>query len=320
MKAKDITITLVYRGKLGNEDGAIAAKVIPLTSKIAYTGQPGCSTNPSFLYTIRPDGTDDTRITDADEGRGYVWRANPTWSADGRFLAFNGITSDNRYEIVVVDLTSEEPYPGNIKRVFGDTQCHYLAPSLSPDGTKLVAQRLRMRHPLDGSDLYNALVVFDLSTGTWSFPGGIEFWRDKPYVEQPNWSPRGDQIVFQCRTQTQGSSAIYNIWSIDPQGSQLTRVTDEPHDSRWPTWSPDGEKVLFASKRDGGQTYDMWLMDRTGGNARKLVDWGVDCVSFSFSPDGERIVFQIPGGWLYIDEPGRNGPARPPDHQVQRHS
>ncbi len=300
MKAKDITITLIYRGKLGNEDGAIAAKVLPLTSKIAYTGQPGCSTNPSFLYTILPDGTDDTRITDADEGRGYAWRANPTWSADGRFLAFNGITSDNRYEIVVVDLTSEEPYPGNIKRVFGDTQCHYLAPSLSPDGTKLVAQRLRMRHPPDGSDLYNALVVFDLSTGAWTFPGGIEFWRDKPYVEQPSWSPRGDQIVFQCRTQTQGSSAIYNIWSIDPQGSQLTRVTDEPYDSRWPTWSPDGEKVLFASKRDGGQTYDMWLTDRTGGNARKLVDWGVDCVSFSFSPDGERIVFQIPGGWLYI--------------------
>ena len=299
MKAKDITITLIYRGKLGNEEGAIAAKVIPLTSKIAYTGQPGCSTNPSFLYTIRPDGTNDTRITDADEGRGYAWRANPTWSADGKLLAFNGITSDNRYEIVVVDLTSEEPYPGNIKRVFGDTQCHYLAPSMSPDGAKLVAQRLRMRHPPDGSDLYNALVVFDLSTGAWSFPGGIEFWRDKPYAEQPNWSPRGDQIVFQHRTQTQGSSAIYNIWSIDPEGSQLTRVTDEPYDSRWPTWSPDGEKVLFASKRDGGQTYDMWLMDKTGGNARQLVDWGVDCVSFSFSPDGERIVFQIPGGWLY---------------------
>jgi len=214
-------------------------------------------------------------------------------------LAFNGITSSNRYEIVVVDLASDQRYPGNIKRVLGDPECHYIAPSLSPDGTRLVAQRLMMDHPSGESDLYNALVVFDLNTGAWVFPGGLEFWKDKPHAQQPAWSPKGDAIAFQHMTGVQGSSAVFNIWAIDPEGTQLTRVTDELHDSRWPAWSPDGERVLFGSKRDGGETYDMWLADRAGGNLEPLVDWDTDCVSFSFSPDGEKIVFQVVGGWLY---------------------
>ena len=33
LKARDLKITLVYRGKLGNEDGAVAARVITFTKK-----------------------------------------------------------------------------------------------------------------------------------------------------------------------------------------------------------------------------------------------------------------------------------------------
>ncbi|NLI80359.1 MAG: hypothetical protein GX443_01550 [Deltaproteobacteria bacterium] len=296
---REITLTLVYRGRLGGEDGAVVGKVLPLTSRIAYTCQPGCGSNPSFLHTVRPDGTDDRRLTEGDEGFDYMWRANPAWSGDGRFLAFNGITADNRYEIVVVDLASDVPYPGNIKRVFRDTACHFIAPSFSPDGTKIVAQRLRNRRPPDESDLVNALVILDVETGGWSFPGGIDSWRDKPHAEQPSWSPVGDRIVFQHLGGFDGSGAVFNLWSMRPDGSGMTRLTDDTVDSRRPAWSPDGKKILFASRGGWSPYYNLWVMDGEGGNAEALADFGTDCVHFSLSPGGERLVFQVAGGWIY---------------------
>ncbi len=295
--AKQISFTPIYRGRLGGEDDGVAAKVIPMRSRIAYSGQPGCGVNPSHIYTIGPDGTDDVRVTDDSDG--YAWRESPSWSANGKVLAFNGITSENRYEIVVVDLESDQPYPSNIKRVLRSSQTHYISPSLSPDGTKIVAQRLLMSPPPDENDLYNALVIFDVNTGAWSFPGGIAFWRDKPPAEQPKWSPRGDRIVFQALKGFQGSNAIFNIWTMDPAGTGVTYLTDEFLDSRWPAWSPDGRKVLFASKRDGGEHYEMWLMNAEGGDQVALTDWETDLVGFSFSPDGESIVIHATGGLLY---------------------
>ncbi|HBD10326.1 MAG TPA: hypothetical protein DCZ69_18920 [Syntrophobacteraceae bacterium] len=290
--SKDISFTIVYRGRLGDEEGCVFGKVLPFTSKIAYSGQPQCGSGPSHIYTVHPDGTKDTQITnDAD---GYAWRGMPAWSPDGRMLAFNGITSRNQYEIVVLDLTSDQPYPGNIYRKLRHADAHYIAPSFSPDGERLLAERLLLRHPQDGQDLYHSLIYFNLTTDEWYFEGSKDFWSQNPYAELPRWSSRYE-TVFQYQVGTQNGENIYNIWSVDLDTKSIKYLTDEWADSRWPNWSPDGESVVFGSKRDGGSYYDIWLANRINPNPVKLVECQPSCSVYSFSPDSRAIVFQIAG-------------------------
>lgn len=294
--ATDLTLTVIYRGKLGSEDDAVAAKVIPLASRIAYSLQPD-PYGPSHLVTVRPDGSDPRRI---DSPPDSPWNALPSWAAQGALLAFNGISYDGHYDILVVDPLSELHYPDNLKVWLHDPKAHYICPSFNPDGTKIVAHRMLVDPPMDGSDPASSLVVFDLPTGTCSFLGGMDLWLSMTSPEQPKWSPSGSKIVFQLLKGFQGWNAIYNIWSINRDGSNPQGLLNEDFDSRGPVWSPDGKRIVFGSRRDGGSNLDIWIMDSNGANPRMVYDCGEsDCVQYAFSPDGTRIVSQMGGGALF---------------------
>jgi RHS repeat-associated protein len=60
---------------------------------------------------------------------------------------------------------------------------------------------------------------------------------------QPSWS-KNNRIAF-----TSNSTGRFEIWTINPDGSNLTPVTTEGGSS--PTWSPDGSRIAFASDRSG---------------------------------------------------------------------
>ena len=56
------------------------------------------------------------------------------------------------------------------------------------------------------------------------------------------WSLDGEQIAF-----TRGVGPA-QIWVMDADGSDVQQITTDTDDS-WPTWSPDGTKLL--SRRFG---------------------------------------------------------------------
>ena len=43
----------------------------------------------------------------------------------------------------------------------------------------------------------------------------------------------------------------------------MRRLTSNSTDERYPAYSPDGERILFASNRDGD--YEIYTMDPDGG-------------------------------------------------------
>ena len=57
-----------------------------------------------------------------------------------------------------------------------------------------------------------------------------------------------------------------------------------------PSWSPDGQKIAFASERSGNR--DIWVMDADGGNLRRLTTHNARDSSPSWSPDGQKIAFR----------------------------
>ena len=57
----------------------------------------------------------------------------------------------------------------------------------------------------------------------------------------------------------------------------------------FPSWSPNGQQIAFASDRDGN--FEIYVMDADGSNLRRLTNNGDRDVYPSWSPDGQQIAF-----------------------------
>ena len=55
----------------------------------------------------------------------------------------------------------------------------------------------------------------------------------------------------------------WDIYTVNPDGSDLRRVTHDPAPDRSPAWSPDGTQIGFASRRD--HNWDIYVVDASGG-------------------------------------------------------
>jgi TolB protein len=60
----------------------------------------------------------------------------------------------------------------------------------------------------------------------------------------PVWSPDGQRIAFV--SDRDGPRDEYHVFTMRPDGTDVTRVSSEPADSygAQPQWSPDGSRLL----------------------------------------------------------------------------
>jgi len=105
------------------------------------------------------------------------------------------------------------------------------------------------------------------------------------YPMYPSWSPDGGKIIFEI------DFAFYKenngLWTISPDGTNLTQILHSNNGASYPSFSPDGSKILYLE--DG-----VWIMNSDGTNrtilyANSSIDY--DFGPPRFSPDGEKIVF-----------------------------
>ena len=159
-----------------------------------------------------------------------------------------------------------------------DDEANYHFPDWSPDGTRLV---LRVASPR-----FKALAILDVDSG-----------RVTPLVPTPEgrvdnmakWSPKGDLIAF-----TSNRDGDYEIYTIRPDGTGLTRLTNSPGSNAHAAWSPDGKWIAFSSGRGGfkdemargggGQpTPDIFVMRADGSDVRRLTDDAVEEGTVTFA-------------------------------------
>jgi dipeptidyl aminopeptidase/acylaminoacyl peptidase len=78
-------------------------------------------------------------------------------------------------------------------------------------------------------------------------------------VFRPSWSPGGGDVVMCWDRTAEGGSPVVDLWSARVDTEELSRLTAHPDSDRNPAWSPDENRIAFASDRDGD--YDIYVLD-----------------------------------------------------------
>jgi CSLREA domain-containing protein len=97
-------------------------------------------------------------------------------------------------------------------------------------------------------------------------------------------TPNPEKIAFD--SDRHGTSEIY---VMNPNGSNQTRLTNNSGSNFSPSFSPDGSKIVFGSARDGNS--EIYVMNSDGSNQTRLTSNPAVDAFPSFSPDGSKIVF-----------------------------
>lgn len=82
----------------------------------------------------------------------------------------------------------------------------------------------------------------------------------------------------------------WEIYSMNSDGTGVTRLTDNPAADIAPRWSPDGRQIAFHSGRDGN--FEIYVMNADGSGSRNLTNRPSQESFAHWSPDGTRILFQ----------------------------
>jgi TolB protein len=103
--------------------------------------------------------------------------------------------------------------------------------------------------------------------------------------QHPKWSPDGRRISF---VSSRGGS--FDLWVMNADGTNVTRLTDHPANDYDPIWMPDGQSLIFSSERDSrSDLYRVWLADR---RVDRLTHHFVGrAIMPNVSPDGKSVAF-----------------------------
>jgi dipeptidyl aminopeptidase/acylaminoacyl peptidase len=196
------------------------------------------------IVVMNADGSGRTNLTnhrgDSD---------SPSWSHDGRQIAFITSNGDGNAGVFVVNVDGSAltrlTYPEREATIDA-------TPAWSPDDSRIAFMRNGFIYVMnaDGSAVAR---VTDHALGIIS-------------DMQPAWSPDGRKIAFMSNRADLRDADIY---VVNANGSGLTRLTSAPYPESEPFWSPDGGQIAFTSSRDGNR--DIYFMNANGSGVTRLT-------------------------------------------------
>jgi Tol biopolymer transport system component len=292
------------------------------------------------IYVMDPNGRGQTRLTcdvsppgtPSLEYPNRLSASEPTWSPDGKRIAFagRGIDSDSSFLAWTHVINAD----GSRQTLLG----HGGSPLWAPDGRRIAFITTHPRAGLSAGEIG----VMNADGSDWSpFPDTVG-WPDPAWSpdsqriafggiqvinadgggltrlgEQggwgPAWSPDGERIAFSVSQPLANLYATAEIWVMNADGSDQVRLAA----GHSPAWSPDGEKIAFlrtrlVDPRSGHYSSAIWLMNADGSNPTRLTTEGElpdppldrGARLHLWSPDGRKIAFQRDGDVWVMDADG----------------
>ena len=93
-------------------------------------------------------------------------------------------------------------------------------------------------------------------------------------------SPDGSKIAFNFKG---------DIYIVPSAGGKAYALTNNPAYDVKPVWSPNGDKIAFASDRNG--SFDVYIVDATGGIPTRLTYYSGADMPQCFSLDGKEVLY-----------------------------
>jgi TolB protein len=115
--------------------------------------------------------------------------------------------------------------------------------------------------------------------------GGI-----RPAAAHPDAVPGGNGLVVFQSDRAGGDET--QLYTIDTDGSGLTKLTNHNQDSTEPSWSPDGTGVAYTNCCPSGTTKpEVYTVNGNGKGRLRLTNNHNQDYSPTWSPDGKRVAF-----------------------------
>ena len=245
----------------------------------ARTGSNFLTTSQSSDIAILDLATGRIRLATDRDGR-YLAVSSPTWSSDGRRLAFAQQACPHcPFRIAVAGST------GTGARLIRGQRNDLNEPSWSADGDRLAVTK--------SEHLERALAILDLSGRLHPLEVEEEEEVGKAgeveEVESPNhpaFSPDGHTLAFDAETDRERTS----LFLLDV-GMKEVRAVKSPADHYgYPAFSPNGRLLAF-SRTDATFTWDLCVAPLSGRNQRCLTHGPANDTEPSWAPDGRSIIF-----------------------------
>ena len=217
------------------------------------------------IFAMSPNGTGLTRLT-----RSVGSDSNPTWSADGRRVAFESNRHHDRHVYQDADVFVMNANGSGVReltfsnRFDGD-------PAWSRQNT------IAFESERNGvADVYS--IRIDGS-------GERRLTVSPAFDGDPAWSPNGRRIVFT----SERDGGDRELYVMNADGTEQTRLTTSAGFDQNASWSPNGRLIAFDSMRDGN--LEIYVMNADGTGVRRVTDHPAIDALPTWSQDGSRIVF-----------------------------
>jgi Tol biopolymer transport system component len=238
--------------------------------RIAFVSTRDHSGNPlsSYeIYVVHADGGNERRLT-----ANRLGEFDPAWTNDGR-IVFGACGRDLR----TCRLESIRP-DGSDRKRFGTLPASVIlfGTALSPDGSQLAFARPERGNiwAWRNTDLYVTEV------------DGPD---ERPLTDDPAndgaaaWSPDGSTILFASDRDRNGECLFHDcvghapeLYVMDADGSDETRLTWSQATEGGATWSPDGTRIIFSRITDEDGDHDLYVANADGSCVRRITrhpDW-----------------------------------------------
>ncbi|NKB72435.1 MAG: hypothetical protein GKR89_35610 [Candidatus Latescibacteria bacterium] len=232
----------------------------------------------SGIYAVDIDGTNLVNLTGHLDGLSRY--AHPTWSPDGRRIAFSAWTALNT-DIYAVDIAS-----GNLTRLTDDPALDDY-PSWSPEGNSIVYSSSQISP-------FTRLFSIDLDSGvsTQVSAGSADL--------DPIWSSDGAWLVFARFDVLAGGT--FELQVVQLGQDEPVQLTNNQLNDWGAGWSPDGSRIVFASQQDGQE--DIYTMGADGADPVKLTDHPANDgqPKWALVPVADTAIEQISWGQVKLEQ------------------